>query len=224
MVADPRSAGRRRPTAFLAIGLALTMTACASPAPAGDELYAVAEEQYRSFASSVHTVLMTVDEGEWAVGQKQHGAAPISCDGGRGYRFAVIRSVAPAELDAEQAMARAAEAMEQVGLSTESGGLGAGDTAEGVVVGSGETAERMVVTVRPAEGDIRLTAQTACEPGEAWELSGRIFGGSDGNDRWRLLPAFEGPNTEVRFSYPDDGPVFYHEDGTPILPQPVDGR
>lgn len=222
MVADARgvSAGRRRTAAVLAAGLALTTTACTAPAPTGDELYSSAEARYRPFASSMHSVLMAVHEDEWAVGQKAHGAAPISCDDGRGYRFAVIRSATTPELDADETAARAVDAMQHLGISAESGGHGSGAAAERVIVGSGEAIERMVVTIRPEHGDIRVTAQTGCEPGEAWELSDLIFGDSGQEDRWRWLPAFEGPHSEVRFSFPADGPVHYDEDGTPILPPP----
>jgi len=91
------------------------------------------------------------------------------------------------------------------------------------VIGTGGDVGRGVVTIRPGRNQISATATPGCIRGDAAALSDMVFGGELAYDGASLrFPAFEGPDWQPRFYFPEEGsPVYYNEDGTPIEPQPT---
>ncbi|GAB3618692.1 hypothetical protein GCM10027416_32490 [Okibacterium endophyticum] len=201
------------------------MTGCAQAAPQGDALYEEASEQYFPMAEDMHGVIMAIHEGEWTVDQGGYGAQGTSCQRGAdefGYMFNYVRVVTLEDLDAEALSAAAASAFDELGLTPAVTVRGEGEGEEHVVVAEGERIGRAVVTIRPAHDQVRVTARTECAPGSAHDVSALVFG----EERLpagvsRRLPAFEGPDSVPQFYFPADGPVYYNEDGTPVVPQPV---
>jgi hypothetical protein len=209
--------------AAMTVGLLFAATGCSSAEPTGDELYQSGADAYFPFAGDLHSVLMAVHDGDWAVDQGQHGALPVSCQRGPddfGYMIVAARSVVIDDVDAGTIIDSASAALDELGLDVSVSAFGSGDTEERNVVGTGGSLGRAAVTLRPASGLVRVTAQTACLEGSAFDLGVLVFG-DDKLDAGRRLPAFEGPGTVPQFYFPADGPLFYDEDGAPILPQPV---
>ncbi|APF35260.1 hypothetical protein [Microbacterium paludicola] len=71
------------------------------------------------------------------------------------------------------------------------------------VVAEGGMAERAVVSIRPATGQVRVSAETECAPGSAHDLAAEVFAeGRLPDDVWRRLPAVDGPASKPSFSFP----------------------
>ncbi|HWS50513.1 MAG TPA: hypothetical protein VN241_05845 [Microbacterium sp.] len=208
----------------MAFGSMLIMTGCAdADAPTGDALYRSAEKAYLPFAEDLHALLMGVHAGDWAVDQGQHGALPISCQRGAddfGYSFHAARSATLSESDPDAVVEAARDAFEDLGIDAAVSTFGEGEAEERNIIGTGGSLGRAAVTFKPATGSIRVSAQTACFAGSAFDVGVLVFG-DDANDSALRLPAFEGPASVPQFYFPADGPVYYSPDGTPILPQPV---
>lgn len=216
---------RRLWAALIAAGLVLTMSGCAADAPEGDELYAQAAEQYFPMAEDLHSVIMAIHEGEWAVDQGGYGAQGVSCQRGAnefGYMFNYARTVTIEGLDAEQLSDTAAMAFTELGASPEVTVRGDGDSREYSIVATSDRVGRAVVTIRPAREEVRVTARTECAPGSAHDLTALVLG----EERIpagaaHRLPATETPDSLPQFYFPADGPLYYNEDDTPVVPQPV---
>lgn len=214
--------------AGMAAGVALVMTGCAAQAaPEGDELYHDGEKNYIAYATAMHTVIMAVHEGEWAVDQGSFGASPIPCriDGElTGYTFGWSRVLQPEEeIDVDALVAAAEAGFGEVGITAETTTLGEGDRQEINVIGTGGDIGRGVVTIWPGRNTIWASATPGCFPGDAGDLSDMVFGGELVYDGASLrFPAFEGSDWQPRFYFPEEGsPVYVNEDGTPIEPQPT---
>lgn len=203
----------------------MTLTSCAvATRPTGDALYRDGEARYVAYASTMHSVIMTIDDTEWVVDQGSFGASPIPCriDGQpSGYAFSWARMLELDALDVDAVVAAATSAFEHAGMDAQTATYGEGDRQEINVIGTGGDVGRGVVTVRPARKSIRVSATPGCFPGDAAALSDMVFGGLVYNGASTRLPAFEGPDWQPRFYFPEDGsPVYFDEDGTPIDPQP----
>lgn len=201
------------------------MSGCAAEAPEGDELYAQAAEQYFPMAEDLHSVIMAIHEGEWTVEQGGYGAQGVSCQRGAneyGYMFSYVRTVTIEGLDAEQLSDTAAAAFTDVGASPEVAVRGDGDRREHSIVASSARMGRAVVTIRPARDEVRVSARTQCAPGSAHDLTALVLGSERiPAGASRRLPATETPESLVQFYFPSDGPLYYNEDDTPVVPQPV---
>jgi hypothetical protein len=211
--------------AAAAAGLVLMMTGCSS-ALDGDALYQDGADRYFPLAKGMHSVLMSLHEGEWTIGDGGHGAMPTSCradDGGAGYFLDYVRALSTDISDPQQVSDTAARAFEKLGLTPDAYVLGDGDDAEWYVVAEGDPVGRAVVTIRPVRGEIDVTARTACTPGDSNELSGMVLDDAEvpDMDAWRRLPATEVPESVPQFYFPKDGPVYYNADRTPVQPQPL---
>ncbi|MCH1883387.1 hypothetical protein [Agrococcus sp. ARC_14] len=209
----------------LAVGTVTTITGCgAIAAPIGDALYRDGEQRYVSSATTMHSVIMAIHEGDWIVDQGSYGASPIPCriDGAlSGYAFSWARVLEPEVLDVEGAVAAATAAFEDAGMTAQTATYGEGDRQEVNVIGEGGDVGRGVVTIRPAGHSIRASAATACFPGDASALSDMVFGGEVYEGASLRLPAVEGVDWQPRFYFPEDtSPVYFTEDGTPIDPPP----
>lgn len=218
----PSKHGKYRRTSVLALAVLLLATACTqAPAPHGDALFAAGAEHYDRFATGLHSVLMAVHEDTWTVEQKDFGVAPITCGGEDGYSFHAIRAATPTNAEPDELAERAIAAAERLDLDVTSTTFGSGSRAQLTVVAAGGAFDRLVVTISPANGNVLVTASSACADGNASELGDLVFAQSRERDQWRLLPAAEGPDFVPQFYFPPDGPVYYTEDGTPVDPQPT---
>lgn len=204
----------------------MTMSGCAesTQAPTGDALYRQASKQYFPLAEDMHRVIMAIDESEWTVGEGGHGALGVSCQldsGEAGYFLNYVRSIARDGLDAAAVSAAAADAFSELGITSEVAVLGNGDAEEHTVIGEDDRVGRAVVTIRPGQGEIRVTARTDCVPGDAHDLTEMVFGGELDPAAPQRLPAYESRETVPQFYFPADGPLYFGADGAPVEPQPV---
>ncbi len=219
----------------LAVGLVLTMSGCGGQSVPGStgatgesgvpETYAQAEERFFAMASGVHSVIMAIEPAEWSVVDGAYGAHPTGCRLGlsedAGYRLIAVRGLDLPGRDPRLVADAAAGAFAALGVDSDVTERGQGDAREVTVVAEGGIAERTVVTIRPATGQVRVSAETACAPGSAHDLATEVFAEDRlPADVWRRLPAFDGPSSQPSFSFPPDGPLYYDESGTPVQPQP----
>ena len=217
---------RRIPAALAVAAVGLVLTSCV-PAPEGDALYRDGEKNYIAYATVMHSVIMAVHEGDWAVDQGSFGASPIPCRiNGEvtGYTFSSVRVLEPeGEIDVDAVVAAATKAFEDAGVEAITARFGEGDRQEVNVIGTGGDVGRGVVTIRPGRNEISASATPGCIPGDAADLSDMVFGGQLVYDGAALrFPAFEGPDWQPRFYFPEEGsPIYRNEDGTPIEPQPT---
>lgn len=223
-----RGRWQRGVMAAVAVGLVMTMTSCGTTAaPAGDALYRDGEKNYIAYSTVMHSVIMAIHEGEWVVDQGSFGASPIPCriDGEvSGYTFSWARVLeSTEEIDVDAVVAAATAAFEEAGVEASTATFGEGDRQEVNVIGTGGDVGRGVVTIRPGRNQISASATPGCIPGDAADLSDMVFGGQLVYKGAALrFPAFEGPDWQPRFYFPEEGsPLYYNEDGTPIDPQPT---
>lgn len=215
---------RRGLLAAMAVGMVAMMTGCGSADAelTGDALYRDGEKRYVAYSTVMHDVIMAVHDGEWNV--DTWGAAPISCDldgGQRGYTFSWVRELKSDDIDVDAVVQSARSAFADAGVDVSVAEYGEGDGAEINVIGAGDPLGRGVVTIRPGRGVIRATATPGCFPGDAGDLSDMVFDGLVYDTAWQRFPAFEGPDWQPRFYFPEDGsPVYREADGTPVQPQP----
>ncbi|PQZ49783.1 hypothetical protein CQ040_14770 [Microbacterium sp. MYb54] len=213
--------------AAAAVGLVMTMTGCGTTAaPEGDALYRDGEKNYVAYSTVMHSVIMAIHEGEWVVDQGSFGASPIPCRiNGEvsGYTFSWARVLEPTEeIDVDAVVAAATTAFEEAGVEASTATFGEGDRQEVNVIGTGGDVGRGVVTIRPGRNQISASATPGCIPGDAADLSDMVFGGELSEGESLRFPAFEGPDWQPRFYFPEGGsPVYYNEDGTPVDPQPT---
>lgn len=218
---------RRVLMAVVAASTTVMLTACgsATPTPTGDELYRDGEGRYVSYATTMHALIMAIDEKRWTVDQGSWGASPIPCrtdGGGAGYSFSWARVLEQDDLDADAIVASASTAFAAADMNVTTATYGAGAREEINVIATGGEVVRGVVTIRPARGTIRVTAEPGCFAGDAAALSDMVFAGVTYPGLARRLPAFEGPDWQPRFYFPEDGsPLYWNEDGTPIDPPPT---
>lgn len=218
----------RRLVVAMAAGVVLLVSGCGSTAapepteaPEGHALYAAGAEVHERFSTGLHSVLMAVNEGTWAVQQKESGVVPILCSGEGGFFFQAIRESTQLATDADELQQRATGALEALDLDVTTRVLGSGENEERAIVGVGGVFERVTVSIRPATGAALVTARSACADGDAGELAELVFAQSTDPAPWRLVPATEGPASAPQFYFPPDGPLYYDEAGNPLDPQPV---
>lgn len=220
----------RQTGAAFAVGLVLMMTGCGvqGQVPEGAELYRGAEERYQTMATTMHSVLMGIHEGEWTVPTGGYGAVPVSCElgtgGGFGYRFSYRREVVLPDLDGKAVSTAAVDAFREAGLDGEAAAYGAGDASEWNLIAEDDERGRIVVTIAVGASRVEVSADTPCWPGNAGELSSMVTDDAARTDdplTWRSLPATEGPESVPIFYFPSGSPVYFNEDGTPVEPQPV---
>lgn len=219
-----RGRSRRGVTAALAVGMMTMMTSCGAVAtPTGDALYRDGEDRYVAYASTMHSVIMAIDETEWIVDQGSFGVSPIPCRiGGElsGYSFSWVRVLQQEEFDVDEIVSAATSAFEQADVDAKTATYGEGARQEINVIGTGDVG-RGVVTVRPAEKSVRVSATPGCFSGDAAELSDMVFGGLVYQGASKRFPAVEGVDWQPRFYFPEDGsPLYFNDDGTPIDPHP----
>jgi len=167
--------------ALLAVTGMMTMTGCGSePIPTGDALYAEAEQTYFDYRGLVNELQLALHDGTWEVGQLgSYGMQPLRCDNGNGYYFSLHRNVV-LDGDKRQDYADLAEQfLAEQGFSPARGTLGAddhdGQLIQVVVRDEGDFA--MLLVEFRKNGNIGISADTRCRPGDSYELSDLLFGG-----------------------------------------------
>lgn len=189
------------------------------------DLYIRAREQFTTMADELHTVIMAIKPTDWRVDQGQYGARPSGCQVGvssaTGYSFTAVRALELPGRDAAEVASAASDAFTELGVDADVVERGSGDAREVTIVGKSDTA-RTVVVIRPVDGRVLVTSETACAPGAISDILTTMFGEElYPDDVWRRLPATEGPSSVPQFFFPPDGPVYYDETGVPLQRQPL---
>lgn len=216
----------------VAAGLVLMMTGCAAQSvPEGDELYRDGEKHYLAMASMMHDIIMDIHAGDWEIPFGGHGAVPGDCDedvADDGYSFHYRRTVDMVDLvdmDPQAISDRAAAAFTKAGLKPVTSIYGeGGDRPQWNIIAEDDTAGSIFVEIHPAEGWVGASADSPCYPGDSDDLGWMVTDdGNRSNDDvvWQTLPAFEGVDSVPQFYFPAGGPVYFNEDESPVIPQPV---
>ncbi|MFJ2368740.1 hypothetical protein [Microbacterium sp. NPDC087665] len=209
---------QRRHLACIVLALtgALLMTGC-TPAPTGDELYADAEQTYLSYRELANELQLEYHDGPWEVGSLgSYGMQPRQCDNDKGYYFTLNRNVWLDGSKREEYADIAERFLKAQGLSPARQVFGADDN-DGqilqVIVRDEGDYELLMVEFRK-NGNVGISVDTACRPGDAFELSDMLFGGvylSEG-----YLPTdVEAPTDPLFFGITPGDPQFVREDPTP---------
>lgn len=180
----------------------LLMTSCQSsdPGATGDALYAEAEQTYCDYRGLVNELKLALHDGPWEIGQLgSYGMQPLRCDNGNGYYFSMHRNVV-LDGDKRQDYADLAEQLlAKKGFSPARGTLGA-DDHDGqliqVVVRDERDFALLLVEFRK-NGNIGISADTRCRPGDSFELGDMLFG--DENLGQGYLPIDTESPTDPRF-------------------------
>jgi len=175
--------------------------------PTGDELVAQAKQHYLDYRGVTNEVQALIDEGPWQADVGTFGMQPsgAGCPDGS-YNFSLTRAthVDPAE---HSAMADAVRTyLEDAGYELEGMNLGSAESgsADIIVRKQGDFSVLMVTFIH--NGNILVSADTKCWPGDRAELSKAIFGGvylSEG-----YLPAEEAPSDPLFFGVTPGEPGF----------------
>lgn len=193
------------------------MTGCdtSEPTPTGDALYADAEQtymEYREFVNGVQSVLST---DPWTIGQLGvYGMQPDGCDGGTGYRFDLNRRLEMDAADREANADTVERHLEQAGMSPSRRVLGEGD---GSIIQVGVRDEgvfaQLLVEFRET-GTVRISAETACRPGDALSLADMLFGDVFLSEGY-LPTETESPTDPLFFGITPGDPQFVRETPAP---------
>jgi hypothetical protein len=191
------------------------MTGC-TPGPTGDALSADAEQTYLEYREVVSELQLAFHDGPWTVGGLgSYGMQPNQCDS-TGYNFTFYRSI---RLDGSQRTEYADIAerfLKEQGLSPERQVIGADDKAGQVlqvIVRDQGDYELFLVKILK-NGNISINIDTACRPGDAFELSEMLFGGVYLNEGY-LPTDVEAPTDPLFFGITPGDPQFVRDDPTP---------
>ncbi|WP_064955735.1 hypothetical protein [Microbacterium arborescens] len=173
------SAGRLGIAAVVILPVLLA-SGCANPVGLeGGETYAQARDRFVAMATGVHTVVMAIEPTEWRVVDGSYGAHPTGCqralNEGGGYRLVAVRGLELPGRDPREVAGVAVEAFASLGIDSHMADRGQGEAREVTVVAEGGMAERAVVSIRPATGQVRVSAETECAPGSAHDLATEVF-------------------------------------------------
>ncbi len=192
------------------------MTGC-TPAPTGGSLYADAKKSYLSYREVVNELQLAYHDGPWKVGGLgSYGMQPNQCDNNSGYKFTLYRSILLDGSKREEYADIAEHFLKEQGLSPTREVIGADDN-DGqlvqVVVRDEGDFELFLVKILKS-GNVSINVDTACRPGDAFELSDMLFGGvylSEG-----YLPTdVESPTDPLFFGITPGEPQFVRDDPAP---------
>lgn len=194
------------------------LTGCgAVPVPTGDQLYAEAKTTYFDYREGVSELQLALHDGPWEIGQVgSYGMQPLECDNGDGYYFSLHRNVRLDGSQREDYADTAERFLKEQGFSPTRGTLGA-DDHEGQLIqvavrDEGEFA-LLLVEFRK-NGNIGISADTPCRPGDSSELSDMLFG--DINFLGDYLPTdVEAPTDPLFFGITPGDPQFVRETPAP---------
>ncbi|SED70173.1 hypothetical protein [Ruania alba] len=174
--------------------------------PTAGVLYEGAADLFHAYQGQLHALLMSVHEGEWAVGQAQYGAFAQRCpdhpEGPARYHFQYLRHVRTGR-PAEEVMAQALTMLRGAGLAPNAESYGSGERAQHALIVRGDDRyAELVVSCYPATGSVRVAARTACAPGDPSELNALIFPEPRDGRIGALQPRSEGPESAPQFYFP----------------------
>jgi hypothetical protein len=215
-------APEKRRATLIAVGLFLLscmmLTGCgANPVPTGDQLYAEAKTTYFDYREGVNELQLALHDGPWEIGQVgSYGMQPLECDNGDGYYFSLHRNVRLDGSQREDYADTAERFLKEQGFSPTRGTLGA-DDHDGqliqVAVRNEEEFALLLVEFRK-NGNIGISADTPCHPGDSYELSALLFGGMYLSEGYLPVDA-ESPRDPLFFGITPGDPQFVRETPTP---------
>lgn len=175
--------------------------------PTGDELYSQAEQVYFEYREVVNGVLAAIDDGPWAVGDGAYGMEPAGAGcGDDGWNFSLTRStkVDPAEQD--RLRQAAADYLIDAGYEVDGMDLGSGEVTSSDVIVREQGVFSLLTVTFVNNGNVLVIADTACHPGDRFELGDMLFGGvylAEG-----YLPREESPSDPLFFGITPGDPQF----------------
>lgn len=193
-----------------------TITGCA-PAPAGDELFEEAEDNYLRYRGFVNELQSTLSAGDWEIGQLGvYGMQPMKCDDQEQYRFDLDRSIMLDGSEVETYADLVEDFFVDKAMSPKRSVLGS-DAQEGqliqVTVRNEGDFSLLLVEIKK-NGRVRVAAETACWPGDRDELSEMLFHGERLGDGY-LPTDVEAPTDPLFFGITPGDPQFVREAPAP---------
>ena len=194
-------------TAALAVSI---LTGCGGgrvAEPTGDELYAQAEQVYFEYREFLNGLLAVIHDGPWEVsGSGAYGMVPSSvrCDDGWKFTFARSTTVDPAEQD--RMRQDVADYLTEAGYEVESMDLGSGEVASSDVIVREQGLFSLLTVTFVSNGNVHVVADTACHPGDEYELGDMLFG--DAQLAKGYLPREESPSDPLFFGITPGDPQF----------------
>jgi hypothetical protein len=203
---------KRRATSALAVAIVFAvsiLTGCGgSPVaqPSGDDLYTQAEKVYFEYREAVNGVLAVIHDGPWEVGDGPYGMEPSSVGCGDGWNFSLARStkVDPAQQD--QLRQDVADYLTDAGYEVEGMDLGSGEVTSSDVIVREQAPFSLLTVTFINNGNVLVVADTACHPGDHFELNDMLFG--DAQLAKGYLPRQESPADPLFFGITPGDPQF----------------
>ena len=180
-------------------------------------LYAEAEQTYFDYRGLVNELQLALHEGTWEIGQLgSYGMQPLRCDDGNGYYSSLHRNVV-LDGDKRKDYADLAEQfLAEQGFSPARGTLGAddheGQLIQVIVRDEGDFA--MLLVEFRKNGNIGISADTRCRPGDSYELSDLLFGGVYLSEGYLPIDT-ESPTDPLFFGITPGDPQFVRESPSP---------
>lgn len=175
--------------------------------PTGDELVAQAKQHYLDYREVTNHIQALIDDGPWEAEVGSFGMQPNSagCPDGS-YQFSLTRTtqVDPAE---HAAMADAVRGyLEDAGYEYEGMDLGTAESGSSDVIvrKQGDFSTLMVTFIN--NGNVLVSADTKCWPGDDIELGDAIFGDAVLSEGY--LPSEESPGDPLFFGVTPGEPGF----------------
>ncbi|WP_157432207.1 hypothetical protein [Agromyces italicus] len=175
--------------------------------PTGDELVTQAKQHYFDYRAVTNDIQALIDEGPWEARIGSFGMQPSSagCPDGS-YNFSLTRSthVDPAEHDELADAVRTY--LEDAGYEYEGVNLGSAESGSSDVIvrKQGDFSLLMVTFIH--NGNVLVSAETKCWPGDDNELSDAIFGDAILSEGY--LPREEAPSDPLFFGVTPGQPEF----------------
>ncbi|PQZ54780.1 hypothetical protein CQ040_14405 [Microbacterium sp. MYb54] len=157
----------------------MIMTGCdnADPVPAGEALYADAEQTYMDYREFVNGVQSVLSTDPWIVGQVgDYGMQPDQCDNGNGYQFNLGRRLTMELADREQNADAIEQYLTDAGMTPSRRTLGEGSDSLVQIAVADERGFELLLIEFGKNGNALISAATACRPGNAHDLSDMLFG------------------------------------------------
>ncbi len=175
--------------------------------PTGDELYAQSEEVYFEYREFVNGLLAVIHDGPWEVRDSgAYGMVPSGGGCGDGWNFSLSRATAvdPAELD--RLREDAADYLTDGGYQVEGMDAGSSEVVSRDVIVREQGLFSFLTVTFVNNGNVLVVADTACHPGDHFELGDMLFG--DAQLAKGYLPREESPSDPLFFGITPDDPQF----------------
>ncbi|NLP84097.1 hypothetical protein HF576_09560 [Microbacterium sp. CFH 90308] len=204
---------KRRATSALAVAMLFAvsiLTGCGGGPvvkPTGDELFAQAEEVYFEYREAVNGVLAVISDGPWEVdGSSAYGMVPSSAGCGDGWNFSLARSTKVDPAAQDQMRQDVADHLTDAGYEVEGMDLGSGEITSSDVIVREQAPFSLLTVTFVDNGNVLVVADTACHPGDHFELNDMLFG--DAQLAKGYLPQQESPSDPLFFGITPGDPQF----------------